>query len=170
MKEIAKQFAINAHKGQYRKYTGEDYVVHPISVAQHVQKYFNDDDMICAAYLHDVVEDTDYELNDLLDYGFSAKTVDLVRELTKVSTHQDGSRAARKAKDHAFLATVSDTAKTIKFFDILDNLPSIIQSDPDFAETYVPEVKVLIELLKQGGDIRMYNMVTRIIQNYEKTI
>lgn len=51
-------FANLAHKGQKRKYTGEDYIVHPISVARLVEKHGGSLDQQAAALLHDVVEDT----------------------------------------------------------------------------------------------------------------
>ena len=63
--EKAKQFATAAHAGQKRKYTGEDYIVHPEHVASIIEEYGFDDNMIAAAWLHDTVEDTNVELDDL---------------------------------------------------------------------------------------------------------
>ena len=59
-------FAIKAHSDQKRK-SGEDYVIHPILVAV-ITSYFSDDeDVITAAILHDIVEDTDYTIYYIKD-------------------------------------------------------------------------------------------------------
>jgi (p)ppGpp synthase/HD superfamily hydrolase len=55
----AVDFAIKAHKNQYRK-SGEEYVIHPILVASITSFFSDNEDMIIAALLHDVVEDTEY--------------------------------------------------------------------------------------------------------------
>ena len=57
----AKMFATAAHAaiGQKRKYSGDDYIVHPQRVAAIVEKHGGTDEMIAAAWLHDTVEDTD---------------------------------------------------------------------------------------------------------------
>ena len=58
-------FANKAHKGVKRK-TGEDYIVHPLAVTEIlVSKCYADTDLICAALLHDVVEDTDHTLDEI---------------------------------------------------------------------------------------------------------
>ena len=62
----ALDFAILAHKGQYRK-SGEEYVIHPILVASITSFFSDNEDMIIAALLHDVVEDTDYEFRVATD-------------------------------------------------------------------------------------------------------
>jgi len=64
----AKKFAIKAHKGQVRKSDPEKpMIVHPINVAQILKQYNFDENVISAGYLHDVVEDTHYELKDIKD-------------------------------------------------------------------------------------------------------
>lgn len=65
-KEFAKQFAIDAHKGQVRKSEPEKpMVIHPINVANILEQYGFDDSVISAGYLHDVIEDTKYTKEDL---------------------------------------------------------------------------------------------------------
>ena len=79
----ALDFAILAHKGQYRK-SGEEYVIHPILVASITSFFSDNEDMIIAALLHDVVEDTDYEFRDIfLQFGMSV--AHLVEGLTKIT-------------------------------------------------------------------------------------
>ncbi len=62
----AKDFAIKAHHGQYRK-TEKDkpMIIHPINVAEILKEYGFDDNVIAAGYLHDVVEDTKYTIEDI---------------------------------------------------------------------------------------------------------
>ena len=62
----ARKFAINAHKGQVRKSDPEKpMIVHPINVGQILKQYEFDENVVAAGYLHDVVEDTSYELIDI---------------------------------------------------------------------------------------------------------
>ena len=79
----ALDFAILAHKGQYRK-SGEEYVIHPILVASITSFFSDNEDMIIAALLHDVVEDTKYEFKDIL-FNFGACVAHLVEGLTKIT-------------------------------------------------------------------------------------
>ena len=97
----AKMLAGKAHEGQFRKYSGLPYIVHPIEVATIVQTVEHSEEMIAAALLHDVVEDTDYSFEDIAK-EVSPEVADLVKGLTDVSNPEDGNRKVRKAidKDH----------------------------------------------------------------------
>ncbi len=65
----AKEFAIKAHKGQVRKSDKEKpMIIHPINVGQILKKYGFDENVVSAGYLHDVVEDTSYEFEDIKNY------------------------------------------------------------------------------------------------------
>lgn len=67
IKEKAKLFATNAHKGQVRKaFQDKPMITHPINVAEIISEYNFDDNVISAGYLHDVIEDTKYTKEDLL--------------------------------------------------------------------------------------------------------
>lgn len=66
MKEKARKFAIIAHRGQVRKADKEKpMIIHPINVAQILEEYGFDENVIAAGYLHDVVEDTKYNITDI---------------------------------------------------------------------------------------------------------
>lgn len=134
-------FATQAHAGQKRRYTGDDYIVHPIAVAELVRERGGSEDQIIAALLHDTIEDTDVFYGQLwAEFG---KTVaDLVQELTDVFTHEAyprANRALRKAKEADRLANISDEAKLIKFCDMIDNTSSIVEHDPAFSRVYLKE-------------------------------
>lgn len=74
--------SVEAHDGQMRK-SGEPYVIHPIAVAQKAFELGLDADSLCAALLHDVVEDTDIKLEDL-EKVFGASIASMVNALTKI--------------------------------------------------------------------------------------
>lgn len=83
IKEKAKLFAINAHKGQIRKSDKEKpMIIHPINVANILSEYGYDDNVVAAAYLHDVIEDTKYTKEDLLN-EFNDDIVSLVLGATE---------------------------------------------------------------------------------------
>ena len=148
----ALDFATTAHTGQKRKYTGEDYIVHPIEVAEIVKTVAYTPEMIAAALLHDVVEDTDVSLEDI-SIKFGPDIADLVCDLTDVSKPEDGNRAARKALDRAHTALASASAKTIKLADLISNSRSIVEFDPKFAKVYLKEKALLLDVLTEGDEI-----------------
>lgn len=148
--EYASSFAARAHEGQTRKYTGEPYINHPEAVAKIVEDHGGDEEMIAAAWLHDVVEDTSWTLSDIRE-AFGDDVATLVDALTEKTTLVDGNRAKRKAMECERLSMVSDRAKTIKVADLLDNLISIVPHDPGFARVFFREASSLIQAL-QGAD------------------
>jgi len=79
--------AKKAHQGQTRK-SGEPYIIHPILVAVFTAMISNDETMIASALLHDVVEDTDYTLEELRD-EFGKDVALLVDGLTKIEVMRD---------------------------------------------------------------------------------
>ncbi len=78
LKERAKAFAIKAHMGQVRKSEPDKpMIMHPISVGNLLEEYGYDDEIIAAGYLHDVVEDTKYTIEDIQN-EFGEKVANLV--------------------------------------------------------------------------------------------
>ena len=68
MLDRAIEFATKAHKGQFRKYTGEPYINHPLAVMEIVRGVpGHTEEMLVAAVLHDVVEDTDVSLMEITE-------------------------------------------------------------------------------------------------------
>jgi (p)ppGpp synthase/HD superfamily hydrolase len=144
-------FATAAHAavGQLRKYTFEPYIVHPAEVASMVMAHGGTDAMVAAAWLHDVVEDTGVTI-ELIRAEFGSEVSDLVGWLTDVSRPDHGNRAARKAVDRAHTAAAPAEAQTIKCCDLISNTRSIVEHDPKFAETYLAEKRLLLEVMTKA--------------------
>lgn len=149
--EKAKVFATAAHAAidHRRKYTNEPYINHPAAVVDLVRSVPHTPEMLAAAWLHDVVEDTAVEL-ELIEAEFGSEVAQLVEMLTDVSHVNDGLRYHRKAIDRAHTAKASPAAKTIKLADLIDNTKSIVERDPKFAEVYLAEKALLLEVLTEG--------------------
>ena len=159
----ARTFATEAHRriGHQRKYTQQPYDVHLRSVAERVASVTEDAEMIAAAWLHDVVEDTPATVGEI-ERAFGRGVADLVDALTDVSLPSDGSRAARKAKDRAHTAGASQRAKTIKLADLIDNAKDICEHDEKFARVYVSEMAALLEVLGEG-DASLQRKAQRVL-------
>lgn len=156
MEKQALEFARKAHEGQRRKYSQEAYIEHPLRVAELVRSVVHTPEMICAAYLHDVVEDTPVSLQDI-ERKFGRKIRDLVEELTDEYENKNYphlNRRQRKQKEVQRQAEISPEAKTIKLADVIDNTRDILKNDPGFARKYISEMQSLTEAL-QGGDFRL---------------
>ena len=83
----ALSYSKEAHKEQFRK-SGEPYIIHPILVASIVSSITNDESMAIAALLHDVVEDTDTTIEEIIEL-FGEDVAHLVEGLTKIDTIRD---------------------------------------------------------------------------------
>jgi (p)ppGpp synthase/HD superfamily hydrolase len=155
-------FAMKAHDGQVRKYTGEPYFNHCAEVAGLVSWAGGDDAMIAAALLHDTVEDTGTSLHKIKE-EFGDDVAELVEWLTDVSRPSDGNRAKRKEIDRQHLAKASPRAKTIKLADLICNSRSIVKHDPGFAKIYLAEKRKLMEVLKEGNP-ELYETADNILK------
>ena len=152
----AKDYATLAHKriNHRRKYSNQPYQVHLEEVASIVASVSDDENMIVAAWLHDVVEDTPATLGDL-QKEFGVSIAKLVEQLTDISRPSDGNRVKRKEIDRLHSAQGSESAKTIKLADLIDNCQDITRHDPRFASVYLREMSALLDVLGEG-DSRLY--------------
>ncbi len=152
LEKEALEFAQKAHGEQRRKYTDELYIEHPKRVAELVRTVTHTSEMICAAYLHDVVEDTSVTIQDI-KRKFGGKIGRLVEELTNeyvTQKYPKMNRRWRKEKDTERQQNISIEAKTIRLADIIDNTPTISQNDTTFATRYIPEMEALVEAVRDG--------------------
>ncbi len=109
----AKQISREAHEGQKRKYNCEDYINHPRRVASK----FSTEDSQVIAWLHDVLEDSDFTVRDLLRRGINPHLIEIVECLTR----QEGETYFN------FIMRIKDIhqARIIKIADIQDNLTDL---------------------------------------------
>ncbi|WP_457561980.1 RelA/SpoT family protein [Caminibacter pacificus] len=148
----ALDFAIKAHSGQKRK-SGEDYVIHPILVAT-ITSYFNDnEDVIIAAILHDVVEDTEYTIWYIKD-EFGSEVANLVEGLTKIVEIRGSSLAPSTSNEKLaksamtfrkmLLASINDIrVLVIKLCDRLHNMMTLDALPPHKQKRIAEETLVV---------------------------
>ncbi len=150
--EKALNFCIFYHEGQYRK-SGEEYAVHPILVAYIVANYGGDKEMIIAALLHDVVEDTECTIEQIKD-EFSASVANLVEGLTKIVEIRDenlapsnlGVKLANSALSFRkmLVASIEDVrVLVIKLCDRLHNILTIEALRPQKQKRIAEETLVV---------------------------
>jgi len=147
--------AAHAAIGHMRKYTEDPYIVHPIRVAGIVRDYGGTDDMISAAYLHDVVEDTCITILNI-ETTFGSAIAAIVDGLTDISVPDDGNRATRKAMDRKHSAEATYEAQFVKCADIIDNASDIGEHDPSFNVVYCKEMVALLEVLDKVKGTPIY--------------
>jgi len=140
-------FAANAHRGQQRR-SGEDFVLHPWGAAKICAQLLQDDETIAAALLHDVVEDTDAELEDVRA-EFGDEIAKLVEGVTKLTRVQFQSREQAEAENYRkLIMAMAEDARVIliKLADRLHNLRQIeylgkqkqVQKSKETLEVYAP--------------------------------
>ncbi len=171
MEEEALEFARKAHGEQMRKFTEEPYIEHPKRVAEIVRSVPHTPEMISAAYLHDVVEDTPVEIEEI-QQKFGKKVATLVEELTDEyikAKYPHLNRRARKDKEVERQANISKEAKTIKLADVIDNTPDIVKNDPGFGRKYLFEMEKLTRVLV-GGNKELFDRARREVAEGKKAL
>ena len=162
-------FATKAHKGQYRT-GGEEYIVHPIRVAENVKKYKESselDMLIAAAYLHDTIEDTSTTHYDIVK-EFGPGIASIVLELT---TDEDMKKELGKKRYLQIkLKNMSSWALVIKLCDRLDNVSDMKKCSEEFIKKYVDETNEIINYLEKNRDLSKThkNIINEIKKELEK--
>ena len=150
---LATNIATEAHEGQKRKYTVEDYIAHPVAVAYLVAGYMSDNGFgmeevfkaMTVAVLHDTVEDTDMTMEDILEQ-FGEEIAMGVWYLTKCPDYV-GNRATRKKICQDRLASAPEWVRIIKTFDMYHNSLSIAKYDPKFNKVFTVETDSLLSAM-----------------------
>ena len=152
------------HAGQVRKYTNEPYITHLQEVAAIVRSVPYTEDMVCAAWLHDTLEDTScpgWKIEEM----FGPAVYHLVWLLSDLTPHSAGNRAYRKGLYRQKLALFVPEAHTIKMADLISNARSIFKHDPSFASVYAGEMGELLNVLTKG-DHHLRAQALRILNEY----
>ena len=141
-----------AHTGQKRKYNGRPYIEHPARVAARVAIHPEaTEEMVAAAFLHDVLEDT--PLNpEAITRETNTEVLAYVKWMTNRSKidHPTANRAERKRIDRERLAGAPRRVKIIKLIDRLDNLREMDGSGQEFGKLYSEESLLLAQVLEDG--------------------
>lgn len=148
-------FAKARHAGQFRKDGRTPYVVHPVRVARSLrERGVDESDLLCAALLHDVVEDTvrpgedDVGLLWEVDGRFGPRVARLVDELTKSPKGQE----SRRDYDWSFRAK-SPAACLVKLADRLDNLRDWGGMEASFRKPYLAETLDLVAAVQGNPQV-----------------
>ena len=140
-------FAIESHDGQFRKFSGVEYVNHPIEVARIVRENKtskNIESIIIAALCHDTVEDTNVTL-EIIENKFGTLVSSMVSELTS-----DTNEIKKLGKSQYLLnkmLNMTSYSLVIKLADRLHNCSDLGQSEK-FTNKYVPETRFILDGLE----------------------
>lgn len=148
----AARFAKAKHFGVFRKHSNQPYIVHPARVAGVISYLPNStEEMVAAAWLHDVVEDCDVSHHEIF-IKFGHYVSNLVAELTNPSKlYPNWPRRKRKALDLEHARAMHKEAKMIKMVDRIDNLLDY--------PLEIPEVKDFVRDLYLPESIKLYNAI-----------
>lgn len=144
----AARLATKIHEGQKRS-DGSPYILHPMRVAGQAMLHEGCEQMVCAAWLHDSLEDQP-ERTDIDDirHMFGIGTAILIRELTNEYTkdrYQDWNRKKRKEHEVQRLSKVSPWGQTLKLLDRIDNLQDKPKrKDDKWLKVYLDESESLL--------------------------
>lgn len=171
MVKKAREFARRAHDSvnHRRKYTDEPYHVHPARVAKILEEITDDEAIIAAAWLHDVLEDVapknpEYNEDAIREY-FGEDVLQLVLEVTDVSRPEDGNRSERKAIDRKHTAKASDRGKLIKIADMTDNIIDIAKHDKHFARVFAREAILSMTILDMRHEFQNNLRIKALFEN-----
>lgn len=172
MIELSLKMATEAHGSiNQKRRGGEDYIIHPVAVAEIVSSVPHTPEMVAAAHLHDVIEDVcpkNEKYSEEWIFNLLGSTVlRLVVELTNefsAEKYPQFNRKIRKQKENERVSSISPEAQTIKLADIIDNCKPGQQSELDnFLQTYRKEKLVQISYLTKG-DKSLFDRASIILQ------
>lgn len=167
----AVEFMINAHEGQFRKFTGEEYAWHPVGVAKivrNLKKSKNKEKICIAALLHDTVEDTDVTHDDIRN-EFGEMVSSIVFELTS-----DGEQIKILGKADYLLnkmLRMTSYALVIKLADRLHNCSDLATGTEKFRNKYVKETRYILNGLSKRylseTHLELITLINGKISKYE---
>lgn len=156
------------HDGQVRRYDKSPYWTHTREVASILIRCgIEDPEMLAAAHLHDIYEDTNADSDYIrATYGDAVHT--LIDELTERQI--EGNRAFRKAAEATRLAGVSERAQTIKCADLISNTADIVPHDPNFARVYILEKAHVLNNSLLRADLVLWAWANRSLLEAETAL
>ena len=171
----AVRFAAKAHKKQDRDGKSPlPYVTHPIEVLSLVryQADVTDEDILCAAALHDIVEETEYDISDLSD-RFGKRVAELVQQLTRDEPDPSGLSEIELAKIRDALMMdeidrMSNEAKIIKLADRCSNLAAAFKSKSgDKLHRYIKQSLEILEHIDRKVCPPLWDRINDMVEGSE---
>jgi (p)ppGpp synthase/HD superfamily hydrolase len=163
-------FAFNSHSGQYRIMNSEQYIIHPLRVNEFLLKNFGHhpsiEKMRIAAILHDTVEDTWVNLEDI-EKKFGAEIKEIVSELSKPNI----SDIEEKNKLYLdCLCNAKDESKIIKLADIFDNVVISTDDNPKWKNLFLKSKNILETMTLKNPDSKYEHIKTELLKIINKKL
>lgn len=121
-------FATKAHEGQMRKGTTRPFITHPLEVAQIVSTMTDDKEVICAAILHDTIEDCEHITEEIICQEFTPHVAELVAQES-----EDKTKTWMERKSHT-IAHLKEAPWEIQMIGLADKLSNMRDIDRDYPE------------------------------------
>ena len=166
LEQKAWDFAVDAHKGVTRKFSGVPYFEHVRKVFKLVKKVDSRETLGAAALLHDTVEDVDWVTLDIIRKEFGLEVMNLVKELTSKDKLLD--MLGKKNYLLNKMINMSNDALTIKLCDRLQNISDHFSASEKFRKNYYNETRYIIDGLKASrhltrSQITVVNLIEGIL-------
>ena len=126
MIDDAIEFATKAHEGQFRKGTRRPYIVHPIEVADIVATMTKDEEVICAAVLHDTIEDCRGITKDILKLRFGSRVADIVMQ------ESEDKSCTWEERKGATISRLKNAPVEVQMIGLADKLSNMRDIDRDY--------------------------------------
>lgn len=146
----AYEFAMDKHF-QVRKHIKIPYIYHLMEVAARVSTHGGSAEDIAVSFLHDVVEDCQVSISEI-EQRFGGTIAKKVNHLTDIAKLEDGTREERLAINIAHMQASPLDVKVIKMCDLLSNIRTIALLDAQFAKSFVPGQKLILNALKKDEE------------------
>lgn len=160
----ARSFCEQAHAGQTRR-NGAPYAEHPIRVAELLRSAGqNEPAILAAAYLHDVLEDTEISREELAE-RFGEPVCHIVDELTNPAREQPFEEKHRALAEQA--RSMTPAAKWIKLADRLDNLAELADRPTEKQRAYIDVTRELLEALRPWPSEDLARRIEEKIAEFE---
>ncbi len=163
----AVSFATVAHDGAYRKGTDIPYIAHPIETALIVMTMTDDEDLIIAAILHDVVEDTEYTLEDI-EKEFGKRIAELVKMESENKMPDIPKEKSWKRRKTAALKVLENLPKEAKLICLADKLSNMRLSAQKY-ETQGDDMWLVFNQKDKKEQEWYYRGVAQRLKEYEDT-
>ena len=166
----AERYARDAHAGQFRKWTScpVGYIEHPARVAATIAAHpAATPEMVAAAWLHDVVEDTSRTLQDI-EREFGPEVAALVYGMTQPSKGSKELRAERRRIDREFMAAQPYEVKLIKLADRVANLRDLDGAPGQYVRLFKRESMLLLEEALIGVDGQLESELRELAEEAAK--